>query len=95
MKEKLESLLQDGITRINATKTETELQEVKGSLLGKQGAVTLLMKEMGKIPAEERPVVGQLINRVKNAFFYIFFKFFLCLSLYNIIFVILIKITIF
>ena len=47
MKEKLESLLQDGITRINATKTETELQEVKGSLLGKQGSVTLLMKEMG------------------------------------------------
>ena len=66
MKEKLESLLQDGIARINATKTETELQEVKGSLLGKQGSVTLLMKEMGKIPAEERPVVGQLINRVKN-----------------------------
>ncbi len=66
MKEKLESLLQDGISRINATKTEAELQEVKGSLLGKKGSLTLLMKEMGKLPAEERPAAGQLINKAKN-----------------------------
>ena len=52
MKEKLEALLRDGIPRINGAKTEAELQEIKGRLLGKQGSLTLLMKEMGKLPAE-------------------------------------------
>ena len=65
MKENLEALVRDGIQRINAAKTEAELQEVKASLLGKQGSVTLLMKGMGKLPAEERPAAGQLINRAK------------------------------
>ena len=55
MKEKLEALLSEGISQVNAAKTEAELQEVKGSLLGKQGSVTLLMKGVGKLPAEERP----------------------------------------
>lgn len=66
MKEKLEALLSEGISQVNAAKTEAELQEVKGSLLGKQGSVTLLMKEMSKLPKEERPAAGQLINRTKN-----------------------------
>ena len=66
MKEKLEALLRDGIPRINAAKTEAELQEIKGSLLGKQGSVTLLMKEMSKLPAEERPAAGQMVNKAKN-----------------------------
>ena len=35
MKEKLEALLRDGIPRINGAKTEAELQEIKGRLLGK------------------------------------------------------------
>ncbi|MBQ3587702.1 MAG: phenylalanine--tRNA ligase subunit alpha [Oscillospiraceae bacterium] len=66
MKEKLEALLRDGIPRINGAKTEAELQEIKGRLLGKQGSLTLLMKEMGKLPAEERPAAGQMINKAKN-----------------------------
>ena len=60
MKEKLEALLRDGIPRINAAKTEAELQEIKGSLLGKQGSVTLLMKEMSKLL--DYPGAGHLDN---------------------------------
>ena len=66
MKEKLEALLRDGIQRVNEAKTEAELQEVKGSLLGKQGSVTLLMKEMSKLPKEERPAFGKIVNEFKQ-----------------------------
>ena len=46
MKEKLDLLLREGAAKIEAAKTEAELQEIKGSLLGKQGAVTELLKEI-------------------------------------------------
>ena len=66
MKEKLEALLSRGKERIAACKSEAELQEVKSSLLGKQGEITLLMKEMPKLPPEERPQAGKLVNWAKN-----------------------------
>ena len=46
MKEKLNALLQDGSAKIAAAQTEAELQEVKGALLGKQGSITELLKEI-------------------------------------------------
>ena len=49
MKEKLEALLKEGAARIEAAKSESELQEVKSALLGKQGSVTELMKELPKL----------------------------------------------
>ena len=47
MKEKLTQLLQEGKDRIDAARSESELQEVKGLLLGKQGKLTELLKEKG------------------------------------------------
>lgn len=38
MKEKLTQLLQEGQEKIQTARSESELQEVKGLLLGKQGA---------------------------------------------------------
>ena len=46
MKEKLEKLLAEGRQRIEAVASETELQDIKASLLGKQGSLTELMKEL-------------------------------------------------
>ena len=40
MKEKLNHLLEEGRERIAAVKSETELQEIKAVLLGKQGSLT-------------------------------------------------------
>ena len=45
MKEKLEKLLTEGRARIEAVRSEPELQEVKALLLGKQGSLTELLKE--------------------------------------------------
>ena len=48
MKEKLTQLLQEGKDRIDAVRSEAELQEVKALLLGKQGSLTGLLK--GRFP---------------------------------------------
>jgi len=66
MKEKLDLLLREGAAKIEAAKTESELQEIKGSLLGKQGAVTELLKELPKLDVSLRPEMGKAVNNVKN-----------------------------
>ena len=43
------------------------LQEVRVSYLGAKGKITGLLKQLGKLPKEERPEAGQRINRVKVA----------------------------
>ena len=66
MKDKLNDLLREGTERIQAAKSESELDEVKGSLIGKQGAITEIMKEMPKLDAALRPEMGKLVNNVKT-----------------------------
>lgn len=66
MKEKLEKLLKDGEAAILKTKNETELQEIKGSILGKQGQLTELLKEIPKLAAELRPEMGRIVNEAKT-----------------------------
>ena len=66
MKEKLEKLLADGEAAILNTKNETELQEIKGSILGKQGQLTELLKEIPKLAADLRPEMGRIVNEAKT-----------------------------
>ena len=66
MKEKLEALLQEGKEKILSAGSETGLQEVKASLLGKQGSLTEIMKEMPKLDKSERPEIGRIVNEIKN-----------------------------
>ncbi len=51
MIDKLKKILEDGEQRIAKTLSETELQDVKASLLGKQGVFTEVMKEMRLNPS--------------------------------------------
>ena len=66
MKEKLAALLQEGMARIEAAKNENDLQETKAFLLGKQSPLGELMKELPKLDVSERPVMGKLVNEVKQ-----------------------------
>jgi phenylalanyl-tRNA synthetase alpha chain len=42
------------------------LDEVRVRFLGKKGEITEQLKQLGRLPAEQRPAVGQLINRAKE-----------------------------
>ena len=66
MREKLDALLKEGTARIEAAQTEAELQEVKGALLGKQGSITELLKEIPKLDVALRPEMGKAVNNVKS-----------------------------
>ena len=68
MIDKLKKILEDGEQRIAKTLSETELQDVKASLLGKQSVFTEVMKEMPKLDPKLRPEVGKMVNEIKSKF---------------------------
>ena len=66
MKENLEKLLQNAMTELAGAGSEEGLHEVRVKYLGKKGLLTQIMKGLGALPAEERPLVGQQANTVKE-----------------------------
>ena len=66
MKEKLLQICQQGEQAIAAAATETALQEVKVAILGKQGSLTEILKELPKLAPELRPEMGKAVNEVKS-----------------------------
>ncbi|PLX81720.1 MAG: phenylalanine--tRNA ligase subunit alpha [Desulfuromonas sp.] len=66
MKEQLEKMAARARDEIQAVDSEAALQNVKTAFLGKKGEMTAIMKGMGKLSAEERPVIGALANTVKE-----------------------------
>ena len=68
MKQELDAILHDGEARIAGAKTVAELQDVKTSLLGKQGLITDILKEIPSLEASMRPEIGRAANDIKNRF---------------------------
>lgn len=66
MKQQLENIRQNSLQQIEAAKTPAEIDEIRVSVLGKKGQVTAILKQMGKLSAEERPVMGALANEVRE-----------------------------
>ena len=66
MKERINGILSEVKTKISAAASENELQSVKSAYIGKQGALSLLMKELPGLAAELRPQIGSLLNQAKN-----------------------------
>ena len=66
MDEKLLTIKNSAISLILETKSPKELEEIRIQFLGRNGEVTQLLKELPKIPKEDRPKIGSLTNEVKN-----------------------------
>jgi phenylalanyl-tRNA synthetase alpha chain len=66
MREQLEQLRNEAIKAIAAVSGEEALQEIRVRFLGRKGELTALMKGLGALSSEERPVIGQLVNTVKE-----------------------------
>ncbi len=65
MKAALESIRATAAEQLAAAADLTELDKLRVSLLGKKGELTAILKQMGGLSAEERPIVGQLANEVR------------------------------
>ncbi|MBP2077387.1 phenylalanine--tRNA ligase subunit alpha [Oceanobacillus polygoni] len=67
MKEQLEALQAEALQSIATTETIRDLQDIKVAYLGKKGSLTGVLRGMGKLSKEERPVVGEIANHVRTA----------------------------
>ncbi|RKQ37959.1 phenylalanine--tRNA ligase subunit alpha [Oceanobacillus halophilus] len=67
MKEQLEAIQAEALEKVEQAKNPKELQEIRVTYLGKKGSLTKVLKGMGKLSKEERPVVGQIANVVRDA----------------------------
>ena len=65
MKEKLNALAAESAAAIAAAGSLDELESLRVRFLGKKGELTAILKMMGRLSPEERPVMGQLANSVR------------------------------
>lgn len=65
MKEQLEAIQKTALEAIGAAQDPAGLDALRVKYLGKKGELTAVLKQMGRLPAEQRPVMGQLANDVR------------------------------
>ena len=67
MKEQLEKIRRDAMEALEGVNDSAELEALRVRFLGKKGELTAVLKTMGSLSAEERPVFGQAANNVRAA----------------------------
>ena len=65
MKEQLKSISLTASEAVAAAENEAQIEEIRVKYLGKKGELTAILKQMGSLSPEERPVMGQLVNEAK------------------------------
>lgn len=66
MKEKLEALVKEATEAIEKSEDLKSLDDLRVKYLGKKGEITSLKKNISKLPNEEKPMAGKLINQTSN-----------------------------
>ena len=66
MKEKLENIRNNAKERLEKIKNLQELNDLKVKMLGKKGELTEILRGMKDLSQEERPVIGNLVNKVRD-----------------------------
>ncbi|WP_040981775.1 phenylalanine--tRNA ligase subunit alpha [Oceanobacillus jeddahense] len=66
MKEELQAIKREALAAIEKAEDSQALQEMKVKYLGKKGSLTTVLRGMGKLSKEERPVIGELANNVRE-----------------------------
>ncbi len=65
MKELMQSLRESSIKAILECESAELLEQLRVKYLGKKGELTAILRQMGKLTAEERPAMGQLANKLR------------------------------
>ncbi len=66
MKAQLEAIKIAAKTAVEAATNAAEIEELRVKYLGKKGELTAILKQMGSLSPEERPIMGQLVNEAKG-----------------------------
>ena len=65
MKQQLEEILKNAKSELSCVTDNKMLEDLRVKYLGKKGELTAILRGMGKLSAEERPIVGELANVVR------------------------------
>ena len=65
MKEQINQIKQNALEEIINTQELKSLNDVRVKYLGKKGELTSVLRGMGALPTEERPIIGSLVNDVR------------------------------
>ncbi|MCI8909799.1 MAG: phenylalanine--tRNA ligase subunit alpha, partial [Oscillibacter sp.] len=65
MKQQLEVIRKSALEALEGIQASADLEALRVKYLGKKGELTAVLKQMGKLSAEERPAMGQLANDVR------------------------------
>lgn len=66
MKEQIEKIQNEALEKICAAKDLKELNDIRVKYLGKKGELTSVLRGMGSVSPEERPIIGALVNTCKD-----------------------------
>ena len=66
MREKLETIKQESIEALESVNSLPQLEELRIRYLGKKGELTQVLRGMGALSTEERPLIGQLANEIRD-----------------------------
>ncbi len=66
MKAQLQAIRDVAIEAIKNANDQNEIEALRVKYLGKKGELTAILKQMGSLSPEERPIMGQLVNEAKQ-----------------------------
>ena len=66
MRTQIESILNLFKEKIKIVNTEKDIEDIRIGFLGKKGEITNILKQMGKLSAEEKPIIGKFANEVRR-----------------------------
>lgn len=67
MKEQLEKLFGEASEKLKVVEEEKEVAEVRTQFLGRKGKITALLRGLGAISPDQRPIIGRLANEIKHS----------------------------
>ena len=66
MKEQIEQIRKNAVEELQNVKDAKELNDIRVKYLGKKGELTAVLRGMGALTPEERPIIGSLVNVVRD-----------------------------
>ena len=66
MKEEIAKIKENSIKEINECKDQKTLNEIRVKYVGKKGELTAILRKMGTLSPEERPIIGSLVNEIRD-----------------------------
>ena len=67
MQEELNRLFQEASEELKVAVEEKQVAEIKTGFLGRKGKITTLLRGLGAIPPEQRPIIGRFANEIKDS----------------------------